>query len=66
MAIVKIEIENDKIINIEGSEATILIIDYDGNKEMHFGKPCDVTLMDYKIKKETILGEFTFTGNPNN
>ena len=49
MAIVKIEIKNDKIINIQGNEVTIMIIDYDGTKDMHFSKPCDVTLIDYNI-----------------
>jgi|TARA_R110000744_G_scaffold210400_1_gene329506 hypothetical protein len=64
MAIVKIEIKNDKIINIQGNEVTIMIIDYDGTKDMHFSKPCDVTLIDYNTVKETRKGEFTFTGNP--
>lgn len=64
MAIVKIEIENDEILNIVGSDVTILVVDYDGQKDFHHGKSCDVTLMDYETRKETRKGEFTFTGNP--
>ena len=64
MAIVKIEINRNEIINIDGTDVTIMVVDYDGSKDMHFGKTCDVTLMDYSTKKEIRKGEFTFTGNP--
>lgn len=66
MGIVKIEIENNEILNITGSGVTILVIDYDGDSQSHLGKPCDVTLMEHETRKETITGEFTFTRNSNN
>jgi hypothetical protein len=52
MSIVKIEIENDKIISINGNDVTIMVVDYDEGTDTHKNRRCKITIMDYTSRKE--------------
>ena len=61
MSIVKIEIENDKITNIEGNDVTVMVVDYDNGNDIHKNKKCTVTMMDYTSRK--VIRESKFDGD---
>jgi len=62
-SIVKIEIQDGNVLSIEGTNVTVLVIDYDGDTDMHSGKPCTVTLMDYTtVRKDN--SELIINGIP--
>lgn len=45
---VKIEIENDQVINIEAKKGvSVKIIDYDGNTHTYNNRPCTITEMNF-------------------
>lgn len=52
MSIVKIEIENDKIMSINGNDVTIMVVDYDEGTDMHKGRECKITIMDYTSRRK--------------
>tara|TARA_Y100000031_G_C8198013_1_gene374730 strand:- start:482 stop:691 length:210 start_codon:yes stop_codon:yes gene_type:complete len=45
--IAKIEIQDDKVVNISGTDTTILVIDYDKNGDLHKGRKCEKIIMDF-------------------
>ena len=45
--IAKIEIENDKVVNISGVDTTIMVVDYDKKGNLHKGRKCEKIIMDF-------------------
>ena len=45
--IAKIEIENDKVVNISGVDTTVMVIDYDKKGNLHKGRKCEKIIMDF-------------------
>tara|TARA_R100001443_G_scaffold115185_2_gene132362 strand:+ start:629 stop:838 length:210 start_codon:yes stop_codon:yes gene_type:complete len=45
--IIQIEIENNEIINIEGTNGIVNVIDYDGDTDIFNGKSCTITTMNF-------------------
>ena len=45
--IAKIEIQDDKVVNVSGTDTTILVIDYDKKGNLHKGRKCEKIIMDF-------------------
>lgn len=53
-SIVKVEVQNGTVKSIEGTNVTVLVVDYDGDTDTHNGKSCTITLMDYTTHRKDI------------
>lgn len=45
--VVQIEIENNEVIKIEGTNGIVNVIDYDGDTDIFNGKSCTITTMNF-------------------